>query len=101
MKINKDTWYIIRSDRAGVFFGRIKELDEAKAIVTMTDCRRLWYWDGACSISELAVNGTAAPSRCKFTVTVPEMTIFTVIEVILCSDKAVASIQGVKEWKRS
>lgn len=101
MKINKDTWYIIRSDRAGVFFGHIAELDEAKATVTMTECRRLWYWDGACSLSELATEGTITPRNCKFTVIVPEMEIFTVIEIIPCSDKAVASIQGVKPWKRS
>jgi len=66
----------------------------------MTDVRRLWYWDGACSLSQLAVDGTKAPDNCKFTVTVPEMTILGVIEIIHCADKAVESILAVKEWKR-
>ena len=68
--------------------------------VTMTDVRRLWYWDGAASLSQLAVDGTCRPENCKFTVTVPEMTVLGVIEIILCSNKAIKSIEGVAEWKR-
>lgn len=90
-------WFIIRCDRAGVFFAHIAERrgDEAD----ITDCRRLWYWDGAASLSQMAVEGVKTPGRCKFTVTVPSMTVLGVIEVIPCSDAAVASIQGVPEWK--
>ncbi len=89
---------IIRADRAGVFFGTLKEKNGAE--VTLTDCRRLWYWDGAASLSQLAVDGTKASSECKFTVTVPEITVLGVIEIIPCTDKAIKSIEGVKEWKR-
>jgi hypothetical protein len=96
--MNDNTYYIIRADRAGVFFGHIKSSEGSE--VTMTDVRRLWYWGGACSLSQLAVDGTKEPSECKFTVTVPEMTILGVIEIIPCSCKAVESILAVKEWKR-
>ena len=89
---------IIRADRAGVFFGTLKEKNGSE--VTLTDCRRLWYWDGAASISQLAVDGTTKPYDCKFTVTVPEIVILGVIEIIPCTDKAIKSIEGVKEWKR-
>ena len=89
---------IIRADRAGVFFGTLKEKNGTE--VTLTDCRRLWYWDGAASLSQLAVDGTNNPNDCKFTVTVPEIIITGVIEIIPCSDKAILSIEGVKEWKR-
>ena len=89
---------IIRADRAGVFFGTLKEKNGNE--VTMTDVRRLWYWDGAASLSQLAVDGTCRPENCKFTVTVPEMTVLGVIEIILCSNKAIKSIEGVAEWKR-
>ena len=65
----------------------------------MTNVRRLWYWDGACSISQLAVDGTKKPDNCKFTISVPEMIILGVIEIIPCSETAVKSIKGVKEWK--
>ena len=55
---------------------------------------------GAASISQLAVNGTTNPSECKFTVTVPEIEILDVIEIIPCSDKAVKSIENVPVWAR-
>lgn len=89
---------IIRADQAGVFFGTLKEKNGNE--VTMTDVRRLWYWDGAASLSQLAVDGTCRPENCKFTVTVPEMTVLGIIEIILCSNKAIKSIEGVAEWKR-
>ena len=89
---------IIRADRAGVFYGEIKERNGSE--VVMTNVRRLWYWDGAASLSQLAVDGTARPDNCKFTVVVPEMTILGVIEIIPCTEKAIKSIEGVKEWKR-
>ncbi len=94
----KEQYYIIRADRAGVFFGHIKERRGGE--VDMVDVRRLWYWDGACSLSQLAVEGTKAPGECKFTITVPEMTILGVIEIIPCSEEAVRSILGVREWKK-
>lgn len=93
--INKKV--IIRADRAGVFFGTLKEKNGTEVI--LTDCRRLWHWDGAASISQLAVDGTSKPNNCKFTVTVGEITIIGVIEIIPCTDKAIKSIEGVKEWK--
>ena len=91
-------YYIIRADRAGVFAGNIKERNGDE--VTMENVRRLWYWDGAASLSQLAVDGVTAPGLCKFTVTVPEMTIFGVIEIIPCSEKAEQVIKAVPVWKR-
>ena len=90
--------YIIRCDRAGVFYAEIAERrgDEADLI----NARRLWYWDGAASLSQLATEGVTAPRNCKFTVTVPSMTVLGIIEVIPCSEKAVMSIDGVPVWKR-
>lgn len=96
--MNNNTYYIIRADRAGVFFGHIKERRGSE--VYMTDVRRLWYWEGACSLSQLAVEGTKKPGECKFTVTVPEMTILGVIEIIPCAAEAAKSILAVKEWKK-
>lgn len=90
--------YIIRCDRAGVFYAEIAERRGSEA--DLVNARRLWCWDGAASLSQLAVNGTVAPRGCKFTVTVPSMTVLGVIEVIPCSDKAVESIEAVPEWKR-
>lgn len=93
-----EKWYIIRADRAGVFFGHIKERRGSEA--DLTDVRRLWYWDGAASLSQMAVDGVKRPENCKFTVTVPTMTVLGVIEVIECSDIAAEIIREVPEWKQ-
>ena len=89
---------IIRGDRSGVFFGKLA--DRSGQEVKLEKCRRLWYWDGAASISQLAVDGVSNPDRCKFTVTVDEIEILDAIEIIPCTAKAIESIEGVIEWKR-
>ena len=94
---NANPYYIIRCDRAGVFFGHIKERNGSEAVIT--DCRRMWYWDGAASLSQMAVDGVSKPHACKFSVTVPEMTVLGVIELIPCSGKATKSILGVATWR--
>lgn len=90
--------YIVRGNRSGVFFGEIKERKGQE--VVMTNVRRLCYWDGAASISQLAQEGTVAPENCKFSVTVDEILILDTIEIDKCTEEAIKSINGVKEWKR-
>ena len=89
---------IIRGDRSGVEFGELVEHKGQE--VTLKNARRIWYWDGAASLSQLAKDGTANPDKCKFTVTVDSITILDAIEIIPCTDKAIKSIEGVKEWKK-
>lgn len=89
-------YYIIRCDRAGVFFARIKERNGSEAV--LEDCRRIWYWSGAASLSQLATEGVKNPGGCKFTVTVPMMTVRGVIEIIPCSKEAVEIIKAVPIW---
>ena len=93
-----DKKVIVRAKDAGVFYGTLvkKEGDE----VTLKNCRRLWYWDGAASISQLAVSGTTLPDNCKFTVSVEIISILNVIEIIPCTEEAIKSIEGVPVWKR-
>ena len=90
-------YYIIRCEKAGVFFGHIKRRNGDEAV--LTDVRRLWYWDGAASLSQLAIEGVSRPQNCKFTVLVPEMTVLGIIELIPCSELATESIKAVREWR--
>lgn len=92
-----ETRKIIRANGAGVFFGKVKKVEEST--VTLTNARRLWYWDGAASLSQLAQEGTAKPNNCKFPVAVDEVTVFNVLEILSVTDKAAKSIDGVKIWK--
>ena len=94
---------IIRASRAGVFFGTLKEKTATPAgvEVVLENSRRLWFWSGAASLSQLALEGVKNPERCKFTVTVSEHNVMQVIEIIPCSEEAVKSIESVKVWKNS
>ena len=88
---------IVRGDRSGVFFGTLANKNGRE--VTLTNCRRLWCWYGAASISQLAADGATRPNDCKFTVTVDELVILDTIEIIPCTDKAITSIEGVRVWR--
>lgn len=93
----ENTYYIVRGNDSGVFFGKINCRNGWE--VQLTDARCIWYWDGAASIIELSLSGTKKPDNCKFTVTVEEITITDAIEIIPCTEKATAIIKAVKEWK--
>lgn len=88
---------IVRGDKSGVFFGEISERSGRE--VTLNNVRRLWYWNGAATLSQLATEGVTKPHDCKFTMMVDEITILDAIEIIPCTPAAVESINGVKEWK--
>ena len=98
MIIDPNRYYIVRANTAGVFFGKIKETN-GKDSVTMSDVRKLWFWDGAASVEQLAVDGVMLPDRCKFTVSVDEMEIVDPIQLIPCTDSATSCIKAVRPWK--
>lgn len=88
---------LVRGDRSGVFAGTLKAKDGRE--VELTECRRIWYWAGAASISQLAIDGTKKPQECKFPAPVASIVITDVIEIIPCTKTAEASIKAVEEWK--
>ena len=92
-----ETRKIVRANGAGVFFGEIKEKDGDR--VVMTNARRLWYWSGAASLSQLAQTGTFSPNRCRFPIAVDEVEIFNVIEILSVTEKAAKTIDSVKIWE--
>ncbi len=89
---------IIRTYSAGVFAGYI-ESREGKEVV-IRQARRLWYWKGAASLSQLAIDGVSMPDECKFPEAVDKILILEAIEIIDVTEKARESIQGVKIWKK-
>lgn len=90
---------IIRANRAGVFAGTVVDIDLDNRIVVLDNARRLWYWSGAATLSQLALEGVKNPSDCKFTVAIDSMMILDVIEIIPTTITAMACIQGVPVWK--
>jgi hypothetical protein len=97
-KLNGMEYCIVRTYSAGVFAGYVESQNGQEAIIRKS--RGIWYWDGACGLSQLAVDGTSAPQNCKFTVEVDRRELKQVIEIIPCTEKAKKSILGVAIWKK-
>ena len=89
---------IVRTYSAGVFAGELVSRVGRK--VVMKNARRLWYWSGAASLSQLAVTGTSDPANCKFPVPVPRVELLEVIEILDMTPQAWASIEAVPVWKK-
>jgi hypothetical protein len=89
-------YVIVRTNSAGVFAGELGSRDGQE--VTLVNARRIWYWSGASSLSELAVRGTSRPADCKFPCPAPRVVLTQAIEILDVTAEARASIEGVREW---
>jgi len=90
---------IVRSYSAGVFAGEIESRSDDGRRVVMRNARRLWYWKGAASLSQLAMEGVKFPNECKFPCEVDRVEVLEVIEVLDVTDLAKQSIAAVPVWK--
>lgn len=97
-KVDGMQYVICRTYSAGVFAGFLAERNGQE--VKLLNARRIWYWSGAASLSQLATDGTTDPKNCKFPVAVNEVTLLQTIEIIPCTEKAQKSIEGVPIWKK-
>lgn len=95
--MSKDKYYIVRTNSAGVFAGEIDSRNGKE--VTMINARRLWYWSGAASLSQLAMEGVKNPENCKFPIEVNRLILTEVIEILESTDLAKKSIKEVPIWK--
>lgn len=91
---------IVRCDRSGVYFGTTTEISNDGKLVKIENVRMLHYYDGAASTLQLADDGTSAPDNCRFTKVISSIVVTDAIAIIPCTDKAITSLEGVKEWTR-
>lgn len=98
-------YVIVRTHSAGVHAGEL--VSEDGKIVILKNARRLWYWSGACSLSQLAMEGVKNPDKCQFPCEVTQIKLTEAIEIIPCTQKAINSIptfratcKGVYIWKQ-
>lgn len=92
MKIG--TYVVVRTYSAGVHVGELAR-QEGKE-VTLRNARRVWYWKGAFTLHEIASRGFGDGS--KISVSVPEIDLTEVIEVISCLDDARDQMISFKEF---
>jgi len=91
-------YVIVRTYSAGVFAGNLESRTGRE--VVLRNARRIWYWSGAASLSQLAVDGTSDPDNCKFPVEVDHVDLLEAIEILDVTPKAEASIKAVKVWAK-
>lgn len=93
---------LVRSYAAGVHFGYLKDekFTEAGKVVTLINTRRVWSWDGAASLSQMALEGVSKPGSCKFSVEIASNEIVNVIETIPLTEKAQNNLYKVAVWRQ-
>ena len=87
---------LVRTQSAGVHFGTVKKRKGKE--VTLVNARRLWSWSGACSLSQVAVDGVNL-NKSKISVTVSEIILTEAIELIAMHDKAAKQMMEAEPWK--
>ena len=90
-------WVVIRSRDAGVFMGQL--VKEENGRVELLNSRRIYYWDGAATLSQLSQEGVKNVSNCKFPQEMPTQIVLGVCEIIPATSIAVKSIKKVPVWK--
>ncbi len=88
---------ICRCYYAGVHFGEFVE--ERDGRVFLRNARRVWYWENAATLSEVAEKGAGGAS--KIAVPVPSMLLLSqdVVEVLECAPAAVKWFGAVPPWR--
>lgn len=95
-ELNELTYVIVRTYSAGVFAGYLRK--KLGKEVILNKARRIWYWEGAASLSELAMKGTSKPNECKFPCPVDTVELTEAIEILWVTPEAKKSIEEVPEW---
>ena len=82
---------IVRTWSAGVHFGTFVRQEGTE--VVLYNARRLWRWEGAFTLSAVAVNGVGPAS--KLAVPVPQILLTEAIEIIPCTEAAAAILRAL------
>lgn len=89
---------IVAAGIGGIHFGFLKSKTGAE--VTLVQARRIQYWNGAASISEMAMRGVSKPGDCRFSAPVNEITLIQAVEIIPVTTSAQANLNAVPVWTR-
>jgi len=90
-------YVIVRTHSAGVFAGFLESRTGSEVVIK--NARRIWYWEGAASLSQLAMEGTKKPDQCKFPCVVLSVLLLGVIEILSVTEIAKKSIEDVAIWR--
>ena len=89
---------IVAAGIGGIHFGFLKAKNGAE--VTLVQARRIQYWQGAASITEIANRGVSKPNDCRFSAPAAEITLLNAVEILPVSTSAQANLNAVPVWTR-
>ena len=89
-------YVLVRTYSAGVFAGYLESRNGRE--VVLRKARRIWYWDGAASLSQLAMEGVKKPQNCKFPCEVDRIELLEAVEIIDMPESARINITNVPIW---
>lgn len=85
---------IVRTYSAGVHFGYLAKREGKE--VLLTGSRRIWYWKGANTLSEIALRGVGEGSKIADRVSI---VLTEAIEIIDCTPSAALNLEAAK-WQK-
>lgn len=89
-------YVVVRTYAAGVHVGVLKDYDYITRHAVLTDSRRIWSWEGAFTLSAVAVDGITGG---RIAIPLDEIMIAQVEEIIPCSSVAESNLRGKEVHK--
>lgn len=94
MATKKPQFVVIRTLNAGVHAGELVEHDAEKKVAIVANVRRIWRWDGANTLNEIANHGVAKTS--KVSEPAELNTLSDVLEVLHATAEARSNLESAK-----
>ena len=90
---------IIRTYSAGVHYGTLNRVENDSA-VELKNSRRIHYWDGANSLTDIALGGILNKKDSRITKKLPSIVLNNTIEIIECTEKSIIDLDSFPEWTK-
>ena len=101
-ELNGMKYVLVVSQGGGIHIGYMEKEDYRPSgkFVTLRNTRWIKYWEGAASVSQLALLGTSKPASCQISVELDSNEIGNILETIIVSEEAKNILNSVAIWKR-
>ncbi|MCK4500930.1 hypothetical protein KAU11_10550 [Candidatus Babeliales bacterium] len=98
---NKTKYSILRCDKAGTYIAIVGNTKNGKT--ELLNARKIYYWEGANTVEDIATFGTVRPEGCRLTVTIKSIIVRSsdIYEEIIATEEATRVLLGIKDWTAS
>ena len=93
-----EQYCMVRTYSAGVYCGWIDPTKTKDRRNTVREAKRIFYWENAATLSELAMKGTSAPQKCKVPMPVDIEYLEEIIATTPMTEEAIDSINKIPIW---